>query len=205
MVILLVKCSYCGFDSPEDAAFCPNCGRPLRRAAEVQGRPEDIGRIIKLGLAGVFLSLIISSVIAVAAEGFDPYFLPTFLSSLIIIYASRTKNLKDAIIISALIYLATDALLSGLLLGTLYVQGIKLSSYYSIHYRDAPTLIDVILYTISPITAILAGFIGYKVAPSEKTFDESSKENYGSMLLYNIKGSLKKLKYAFLGFFIKAR
>jgi len=200
----LAKCGSCGFELPEDAAFCPNCGEPVGRIMKAQKKTESLEMITRLSLAGVFLSLLITSLIAVTAEGFELYFIPTFISALIIIYASRTKNLKDAIIISALIYLITDALLSGLLLGTLYAQGIKLASYYSAYYKDAPTLIDVILYTISPVTAILAGFAGYKIAPRKEVYCERPKEEH-NVLFYSVKGPLKKLKYVFLGFFIGAK
>lgn len=200
----MAKCSSCGFDLPEEAAFCPNCGEPVKKIMEIQKKTEGLERIIRLSLVGVFLSLIISSVIAVSAEGFEPYFIPTFISALIVIYISRTKNLKDAIIISALIYLITDALLSGLLLGTLYAQGMKLASYYSAYYKDAPTLIDVILYAISPVTAILAGFVGYKIAPRKGVYGGRPGEEHDT-LFYGVKGPLKKLKYVFLGFFIGAK
>lgn len=201
----MVKCSNCGFDLPEDAFFCPNCGTPVRRIVEIQKAPENIWRSVRLSLIGTFLSIIISSIIAVAAEGFDPYFIPTFISALIIIYMSGTKSLRDALIISTLIYLVTEAILSGIFLGTLYTQGIKLSAYYSMYYGDAPTLTDVILYSISPITAVLAGFIGYKISLRREVSYERLREEPSPTLFSGIKGSLKKFKYVFLGFFIKSK
>lgn len=201
----MAKCDNCGFELPEDAIFCPNCGTRVKEAELAEKRRENLGRIIMSSLMGVFLSLIISSIFSVAAEGIETYFVPTFISALIIIYASRVKSIKDAIIISALIYLFADALLSGLLLGTLYIRGMNLASYYSMYYKDAPTLIDVVLYTISPVTAVLAGVIGYKMVPKREVLYEQPREERGTMLFYILRSPLKKLKYLSLGFFIEAK
>jgi len=199
-------CDKCGFNIPEDAAFCPNCGAPVRKIKEAQKPYENIWGDVRLGLLGTFLSLTITSIISAAAEGLDPYFIPPFLSALIVIYASRTKSLKDAIIVSVIIYLLTEAISSGLLLGTLYIHGEKLASYYSTYYGNVPTLADVVLYSISPITSILAGFIGFKIAPRRREvfYEHSGAGRYSPPLFYNVKGALKKLKYVFLGFFIEA-
>lgn len=198
----MAGCSKCGFELPEDAIFCPNCGAPVKKLTEERKTHESILGIIKLGLLGTFLSLIIVSVISAVAEGVELYFIPTFLSALIVIYTSGTKNLKDAIIVSMIIYLLTNAILSGLLLGTLYVQGEKLASYYSTYYENVPTLADVILYSTSPITAIFAGFVGFKIAPKRReiSYEHSKWEEFGPTLFYNVKGSLKKLKYIFSAF-----
>lgn len=203
----MAACDKCGFSIPEDAVFCPNCGAPVRRVVEKKKPREDIWGNIRLGLMGTFLALIINSMIHTAAEGLNPYFIPSFLSALIVICASRTKNLKDAIIISMLIYLFTEAILSGLLLGTLYISGEKLASYYSIYYRDAPTLADVIFYSISPISSIISGFIGFKIAPRRKEvyYEGSRTGGFGPTLLHSMMGNLKKLKYIFLGFFIESK
>lgn len=197
----MTKCTNCGFDLPRDAAFCPNCGKPVKRIAEAKGAQENISWIIKLSLMGAFLSLIIYSIASLIAEDISLYFIPTFISALIIIYTSRTKSLKDAIIISALIYLFTNAILSGLTLGIIYAQGEKLASYY----ENIPTLIDVILYPITPITSILAGFIGSKIAPKRIERPYEYPMESGPTLFYGVRRSLKKLKYAFSGFFIEAK
>ncbi|MEM1586592.1 MAG: zinc ribbon domain-containing protein [Candidatus Bathyarchaeia archaeon] len=201
-MLKVTTCSKCGFKLPEDAAFCPNCGAPAKKITEVERAYENIGRVIRLGLLGTFLSLIIISIISTAAEGMDLYFVPTFLSALIVIYTSRTSNLKDAVIVSMLIYLLTDAILSGLLLGTLYARGENLASYYSTYHKNAPTLADVILYAISPITAILAGFIGFRIAPRRREISPKQLkwEGFSPPLFYSVRGALKKLKYIFLAF-----
>jgi len=203
----VTTCDRCGFSIPEDAVFCPNCGAPVRKVVGKEKIREDIWRNIRLGLLGTFLALIINSMIYTAAEGLNLYFMPHFLSALIVICASRTKNIKDAMIISMLIYMLTEAILTGLLLGTLYMNGEKLASYYSIYYKDAPTLADVIFYSISPISSILAGFIGFKIAPKrrEEYYESSRASAFGPALLHSTKGKLKKLKYIFLGFFIESK
>ncbi|MEM1550770.1 MAG: zinc ribbon domain-containing protein [Candidatus Bathyarchaeia archaeon] len=198
----MTKCSNCGFNVPEDAVFCPNCGAPVRRVIRTRRSSENIWGIIRLGLIGAFLSLIITAVISSAAEGINLYFIPSFLSALIVIYTSRTKDLKDATIISALTYLFAYAITSGLFLGTLYAHGESLASYYSTYFRDAPTLIDVILSPISPITAIIAGFLGYKIAPKRREVFYEYHVESDPILFCGIKSALKKLKYILLGFFI---
>ncbi|MEM1515262.1 MAG: zinc ribbon domain-containing protein [Candidatus Bathyarchaeia archaeon] len=197
----MTKCTNCGFNLPRDAAFCPNCGAPVRKVIKAKVVQENISWIIRLSLIGAFLSLIIYSIGSVIAENVSLYFIPTFVSALIIIYTSRTKSLKDAITISVLIYLFTNAILSGLTLGIIYIQGEKLVPYY----ENFPTLIDVILYPITPLTSILAGFIGSKIAPERIERPYEYPMESGPMLFYGIKRGLKKLKYSFFGFFIEAR
>jgi hypothetical protein len=201
----VVKCSKCGFELPEGSAFCPNCGAPVEKARGTYKPEENVLNLIWLGILGTFLSIAISMVFSTVAGDVDLYFLPSFLSALAIIYLSRVKGLKDALIVAAVIYLLTDAVGYALFLGTLYAQGETLASFYLKYYRNAPTLADVLIYPISPVTAILSGYIGSKIAPRRVEEQHGYfRERFEPALSYITciaKNPLKKLKYILLGFY----
>ena len=162
-------CSKCGFKLPEDAAFCPNCGAPVKKVEEKRAvppsAPENVMRPIMLGLVGSFLALAISSMIAFANPTTQLYFIPYFIASLIVVYFSGTKSERDGVIIAMVTYLFTDAIFASTILGELYITGQPLASLYDYY---VPTLLDVLMYAISPITALLAGYIGSKMAPKKE-------------------------------------
>lgn len=161
-------CSKCGFKLPEDAIFCPNCGAPVKKPKEEEVSliaHENIMRPILLGLLGSFLALAIDSMISFINSAANVYFIPYFIASLIVIYFSGTKNEKDGVITAIVTYLFTDAIFASTLLGELYITGQPLASLYN-HY--VPTLLDVFMYAISPVTALLAGYIGSKIAPKKE-------------------------------------
>jgi hypothetical protein len=189
-------CSRCGFKLPEGALFCPNCGSPVRKVEERRVAPsESITRPITLGLLGSFLSLTISSLISFAE--IQLYFVPYFIASLIIIYFSGTRGLKDAAIVSMVTYLFTDAIIAGMILGSLYATNQSLASLYMDY--GVPTLLDVLMYLISPVTAILAAYIGSKIALKKgETITYTREEGYGPPLFHcveNLKDeALKRFK-----------
>lgn len=151
-------CDNCRFRLPEGAEYCPNCGSPVRKRAEVPVASRSaIGRILQAGVMGAFLSILISSF---SPQGVDMYFIPSFLSSLIAIYLSRARRLDEAVTIALTIYVFADGILTGIALGTLYAEGISLGDIYAGY---VPTLIDVIMYTADPVTAIVAGYIGVRL------------------------------------------
>lgn len=178
-------CSKCGFKLPEDAAFCPNCGAPVKKVEEKRRvsppAPENLMRPIMLGLLGSFLALAISSMIAFINPAAQIYFIPYFIASLIIIYFSGTKSERDGIIIAMVTYLFTDAIFATTLLGELWITGQPLASLYNSY---VPTLLDVFMYAISPITALLAGYIGSKIAP-KKEGPPLSEGRYGPPPLFH--------------------
>ncbi|MEM1606727.1 MAG: zinc ribbon domain-containing protein [Candidatus Bathyarchaeia archaeon] len=186
----MAACSRCGFKLPEGAAFCPNCGAPIKKVEEA-APSEKIGGLLRLGIMGAFLSLAIS----VLAGPINLYFIPSFISALLVIYFSRLSRLKDAVIVAMAIYIFTDAMLTGIFLGTVYVSNTPLADYYGDYM---PTIVDVLLYTVSPLMAIVAGYIGFKISPGKKE-EVYFKGGLEPTLTYSLGGGLKKLKYVFLG------
>lgn len=194
--IRMAACSKCGFTLPEGAVYCPNCGTPVKGVEKKDLSADSIAGPIRLGLIGTLLSvtiLMMSSPLMV-----DLYFIPSFLSTIAVTYFSRTKRLKDAVIIAMTTYLFTEAINAGLVLGMLYVEQQKLSSLYGDYI---PSLIDVLMYSISPITAIIAGYIGFKLAPEkrEELYAYTREGGFGPTLLYRLRGDLKKFKYVLFG------
>ena len=191
----MTKCSKCGFELPESAVFCPNCGAQVKRAEEKYSAPsESILNPIRLGLLGAFLSIII----LMFAPSVDLYFLPSFVSTLAVVYFSRTRRLRDALIIAMTTYLFTDAVTGGLTLGYLYASKQPIALLYG---EYVPTLVDVVMYFISPVTAIIAGYIGWSIAPRrrEAGYTYIRDRWLGPAVIYSIRKGLKKFKYALLG------
>ena len=153
-------CDNCGFSLPDGSVYCPQCGAPVKKRIEVAAAPrEPLGRILQAGVLGAFLSVMISSL---SPQNLDLYFIPSFLSALIIIYLSRSRRLVEAVTIALAVYVFADAIAAGVTLGFLNSQGMSLSEAYG---NYVPSLLDVIMYSASPITAVVAGFIGFRLAP----------------------------------------
>lgn len=151
-------CDNCGFRLPHGAEYCPNCGLPAKKTEGVSiPSPAAIARILQAGVIGAFLSVSISFF---SPSGLDLYFIPSFLSSLIAIYLSRARRFGEAVTIALTVYLFADGILTGLMLGTIYAEGISLSDAYAGYM---PTLVDIIMYTADPVTAVIAGYIGVRL------------------------------------------
>lgn len=192
----MATCSRCGFTLPEGAVYCPNCGAPVK-GVEEKGVPVDsIMGPIRLGLIGTLLSIII--LMMASPLMVDLYFIPSFLSAIVVTFFSRTKRLKDAVIIAMTIYLFTEAINAGLVLSMLYVEQRELASLYG---NYIPSLIDVLMYSISPITAIIAGYIGFKLAPErrEEPYTYAREGGFGPTLFHRLRSCLKKFKYTLFG------
>ncbi|MBS7625089.1 MAG: zinc-ribbon domain-containing protein [Candidatus Bathyarchaeia archaeon] len=192
----MATCSKCGFKLPEGAAFCPNCGAPVERVREEAAPSESIAGLLRLSIMGAFLAL----AILLFAGSVNLYFLPYFFSALIVIYFSKVNRLKDAVIVATAIYLFGDAFLTGLFLGEVYISNQPLAAYYGDY---APTIIDVLMYSISPIMAIVAGYIGFKISPRRREEESYPKgfrfEPTSTYFTRSLAFLLKKLKYSFLG------
>ncbi len=153
-------CERCGFPLPEGSEFCPSCGTPVKRKAEVAIYPRDnIAKILQSGVTGAFLSLLIYYTLS-AYGNISVYFFPSFISSLLVVYFSKTSRLSEAVGISLAVYLFADAMNAGIALGFLSSQGITLAEAYGDY---VPTMVDVIMYTANPITAVIAGYLGAKL------------------------------------------
>lgn len=154
----MAHCDSCGFQLPDGAEYCPNCGSPVRKRTEVRAPSSAaIGRILQAGVLGAFLSLSISFF---SPSGLDLYFIPSFFSSLVAIFMFRARRLGEAVTVALAVYLFADGILTGMMLGTVYVEGISLSDVYAGY---VPTLVDVIMYTADPVTAVIAGYIGVRL------------------------------------------
>lgn len=151
-------CDGCGFPLPDGAEYCPNCGSPAKKKTEVPvPSAAALGRILQAGVIGAFLSILMSSF---APQGVDLYFIPSFLSSLIAIYLSRARRLVEAVAIALTVYLFADGILTGIALGSLYSGGIPLAELYG---NYVPTLLDAIMYSADPVTALVAGYVGVRL------------------------------------------
>jgi len=154
----MAYCDSCGFQLPDGAEYCPNCGSPVGKRTEVRAPSSAaIGRILQAGVLGAFLSLSISFF---SPSGLDLYFIPSFFSSLVAIFMFRARRLGEAVTVALTVYLFADGILTGMMLGTVYVEGISLSDVYAGY---VPTLVDVIMYTADPVTAVIAGYIGVRL------------------------------------------
>jgi len=188
---------------PEGAVYCPNCGAPVKRFKEqyVTVTPlPSVASLIRLGILGTFLSITISML----ASSVDLYFLPSFISSLAVIFLSKTNRFRDATIIAMTTYLFTNAVGAGITLGYLYAFNEPIASLYG---NYVPTLLDVLMYSISPVTAIIAGYIGSKISSKgrKEIYVYSGEKRPGSTVVYSLKRTFKKFKYALIGSYTRTK
>ena len=169
----MTNCDKCGFPLPEGAGYCPSCGASVLRRAEVFASSfRSVGRILQAGVLGAFISMMIQYF---SPPGIDLYFIPSFLASLIVVYLSKAHKLEQTITIALCVYIFADAMVGGLVLGTLYAQGISLAMYYSVTFgNNPPSAIYVIIYVVNPVTALIAGYIG-SMLTSKSTGKEISQ------------------------------
>jgi len=152
------QCPKCGVQLPEDEnlRFCPNCGARIRlRPAGMTAVMRDVS----IGIFGAFLSAMI---LLLSPPRINLYFIPSFLSAILVIYLYRINDIRDALIVAFSVYLFTNGILGAAILGSLYLQGMPYNTDW------IPQLYDVILYTFEPISAFIAGYIGVKVSPARK-------------------------------------
>ena len=153
------NCEKCGFPLPEDAEYCPNCGAPVRRMhGSSRAALMSASRILQAGILGAFISVMISSL---SPPGVQLYFIPSFVSSLLVMFLFRPRRFEDAIAISFTVYLFSDAILGGMIFGTLYIKGISLSEAYRGYML---TFLDVAAYVFNPVSALIAAYLGNKIA-----------------------------------------
>ena len=172
--MIVPYCSNCGFPLPDGAEYCPNCGTPVRRKPTLQQLPSvSIGKIIQAGILGAFLSVMISFL---SPPEIQLYFIPSFVSSVAMIFLFRAKRLEEAVMISFSVYLFADAILGGIIFGSLYIQNISLSEAYSGYML---TFIDVAMYVFNPVSALIAAYVGNRaILSTEGKTEEQERADY---------------------------
>ena len=174
----MASCEKCGFPLPEDAEYCPNCGSPVRRIhAPSRTALMPVGRILQAGILGAFISVMISSLTPPRVQ---LYFIPSFVSSLLVIFLFRTRRFEEAITISFAVYLFSDAILGGIIFGSLYIKGISLSEAFRGYML---TFIDVAAHVFNPVSALIAAYLGNKITLNmigESGEYERTAEQYAS-------------------------
>ena len=169
----MTKCEKCGFPLPEDAEYCPNCGAPVRkRVMPIKAPLIPLEKILQAGILGAFVSVMITSLIPFRT---GLYFVPSFLSSILVIFLFRTRRLEEAVFVAFTVYLFADAILSGIMLGTLYIENIPLSEAYRGYELS---ILDVVAYLFSPVSAIIAAYIGNKITQGAKEGMEEERIGY---------------------------
>ncbi len=171
----MAYCSNCGFPLPEGAEYCPNCGvRVKKELTPQQPLPVSLGRIIQAGILGAFISVMISSL---SPPEIQLYFIPSFLSSVLVIFIFRTRRLEEAVTVAFSVYLFADAILGGIIFGSIYVQNIPLSEVYRGYML---TFLDVATLVFNPVSALIAAYLGNKLIMStEVKTKEQERIEYG--------------------------
>ena len=178
----MANCEKCGLPLPNSAEYCPNCGATIRRRREIPiPIAAPIIKLLEAGLLGAFLSIMIGSL---NSSGINLYFLPSFIGALVSIFLFKTRRLDEAITIALAVYIFSDAIINVINLVSLYFSNmswIDLAGQMPEVYNElhqVPTLLDVIIYAIDPISAIAAAFIGLKITPKPHTI-EPAPYQYG--------------------------
>lgn len=163
---------------PEDASFCPNCGAPAE--VEAKFKPE-VGettlRYLVIGLIGALLSVMIS-----AFSGVELYFIPSFVSSILIIYVYRINDFKESLIVTFTVYLFAEGISAGFVLGYSYAFNIPYE------FSLSPKIWEVILYSFNPISAFIAAYIGVRISPKrrELVLVPQKREEGPGGVIYNL-------------------
>jgi hypothetical protein len=192
-VILLSNCNECGFPLKYYGDYCPNCGASIKKKEISLPSFVNVWRILQAGLLGAFLS----TTILYFFPGVNLYFIPSFISSLAVIYLFRPRGLYESIAISLAVYLLADGIWGGMFLGTYHLQNISLADVYG---NYVPTLADVIFYVSNPITAVIGGYIGsrfiskpkYKMTPP---YGNKRRQERGG-IVYNLKNLPENIIYS---------
>jgi hypothetical protein len=180
------KCDKCGFQLPEIADFCPNCGvNIISKSVKGKTTKNSVKTFFELGLLGGFISTVIQELFL----GGSLFFLPAFLSSIIVMYFYKTKKFEQALMISMTIYLFADAIEAGIILGPLLINNQPIASLYGAY---VPTFIDIVLYMVYPITALVAGYIGFNIVPKKRRentpirYKKGNEKGFGG-IVYSLK------------------
>ena len=167
------NCDKCGFPLPEGAEYCPNCGSRVRIKTVPPKLPSvSIAKIIQAGVLGAFLSVMISSL---SPPWLQLYFIPSFVSSVLVIFLFRARGIEESVTISFAVYLFADAILGGIIFGSLYVQSIPLSDAYRGYVL---TFLDVAAYVFNPVSALIAAYIGNRLNSSIGKTEEPKRIDY---------------------------
>ena len=152
-------CRDCGTEMPEEARFCPSCGATVEvRTPATPEVAEMMFRYVVVGLLGAFLSVMITVLIG----DINLFFIPSFVASIVVIFVYRISELKDSLIASLMIYVFAEGIIGALVLGYSYA----FQTPYEVIWE--PQIWEVALYSFTPISAILAAYVGMKIGPKKK-------------------------------------
>ena len=103
--------------------------------------------------AGI-LAIISTSVLKVLTLGvLVPSFLPAFIVAIVLIVIFKIENIKEALVVVLMSYFFSTSLISTFMYVFLYFGGLTLITFQL-------TMLDIIDSLLTPITAIVAAFIG---------------------------------------------
>ncbi len=113
-------------------------------------------RCIAAGISGALLSLLINLLIITLFSPLYLYFIPSFVAAIWIIYSSRLQTLREGLVTSFMTFIFSDAILNTFVAATYYLANETYTFTIDIW---------VVLTTImSPFFAVLAGYIGVRLA-----------------------------------------
>jgi hypothetical protein len=200
-VIYVANCEKCGLPLPNGAEYCPNCGATIRRRREI---PIPIAaptiKLLEAGLLGAFLAIMIGSF---TPSGIKLYFLPSFVGALVSIFLFKTRRLDEAITIALAVYIFSDAIINVINIASLYfsnmswidLAGQMPEVYDELH--QVPTLLDILIYAIDPVSAIAAAYIGLKITPKPHTMEPApypyGKRDEQGGIVYSVDNDKRKL------------
>jgi hypothetical protein len=115
---------------------------------------------IKAGVSGFLLAVVINLFSPVYLD-----FVPSFLAAILVIYIFRLGTLKDGLVAAFMTYIFTEGILGTIGLATLYFA----SEPYPSFNVDIWTMFSPI---VSAVTAVIAGYIGIRLAQKKKTARE---------------------------------
>jgi len=168
-------CENCRFPLPEGAEYCPNCGTRVKKPpTPPQFLGISLGKIIQAGVLGALISVMISSL---QPPDIRLYFIPSFVSSVLVVFLFKARRLEEAVALAFSVYLFADAIVNGIILGSLYFQDIPLSEVYRGYEL---TFLDVVTYIFNPVSALIAAYLGNRlIAGGRPEQEQPERIDYG--------------------------
>jgi hypothetical protein len=119
-------------------------------------------RSLSAGIFGILLAVIIN---LFSLSTIYLYFVPSFLATIIAMYAFRLETLREGLIVAFMTYIFNDAILSTLIYAILYFENAA--------YPSFDVDVWIMLYPIiSAISAVVAAYVGMLFAQSRKPAKE---------------------------------
>lgn len=122
-------------------------------------------RSIRAGISGALLAIVIELFVSIPIVFFS--FIPPFLAAIFIVFIFRLEVLKDGLVAAFMTYILNEGILGTLSLVTFYITNPN-QPYPSFNVD----ILTVFYPIVTSITALIAGYVGVRLAQRMKPIHE---------------------------------